>query len=260
MKTKLMRFFAEPDDNGGGSATDVLNAPSLGGETEPTTTETTPAAAPAFDAAAMASAFAGALKESGYVPPQPQQQKVLTPEEAKKLLNVWEPDDAFVQEFGNLDTQKAAFGKMRDFFIKQADTITQLRMQEFQQQMESRYAPVQQYVTEQQAVSRETRFNTSFPDLAKPELKPLLGSVIQGLAAQGALDPKDEGKTFKTIASAMEKVIQTQNPNFKLSPAGTTPTAKTNGNALRPTTGGSGGGGGGKSVDTSGKPRALSLL
>lgn len=245
--------------------TSVIDPPDLEGapapEPEP---EVEPIVAPTgFDPAAMATAFASALKEAGVGPQQHQQeQKQLSPEEAKKLLNVWDPDDAFIQKFGNLDTQKAAIAEMRDFFIKQADTVTQLRMQEFQQQMQQQFAPVQQFVSEQQAAARETKFNGTYPELAKSELTPLRDAVINGLATSGALKGKTDADAFKAIAGAMEAVIKQANPTFKLS-AGSIPATKTkttNGNALKPTTGGSGGGGGGKAVDTSGKPRALAFL
>ena len=105
-----------------------------------TTTETptqadvspTPAPTPAggFDAKELAKQFGEQLK--GILPaqqaaaPRPE----LTPEQAKKLLNVWEPDDNFLQEFSNLETQKVAFAKMRDGMTKQMLTIVQSLMGE----------------------------------------------------------------------------------------------------------------------------------
>jgi len=261
MKKRFLQFFDEGDEGGASPAAALLDTPTLDkpeGNVEPEP-KLEPKAA--FDYKALAAANAEAFKAAGFAPaaPKVEPQKQLTPEEAKKLLNVWEPDDAFLQEFGNLETQKAAIAKMRDNFIRQADTVAQLRMQEMQQQLEVRYAPLQNYVTEQEAVARETRFNTQFPDLAKPELRPLLTSIVQGLAAQGALDPKDETKTFKTIATAVEAVIKQTNPNFKLSPASAGGKPNNNGNALRATTSGSGGGGGGK-APASDKPLGVRLL
>lgn len=248
--------------------------PSLEPEVEPEPTdptpevepETTPTAPPATDPAALATAFAEGLKQAGFVPQAKAEQTPppLTPEEAKKLLNVMEIDDKFVEEFDNLDTRKAKLEAFRDGVIRQADTVTQLRLQQFQQQIESRYAPVEQYVSTQEATARETRFNTTYPDLAKPELIPLRDTIINGLASQGALRGKSEKEIFTLIASSAEAVIKQANPAFKLSPAGSSPAGKptkTNPNAIRPTTGGAGGGGGGKAVvaDT-GKAKVLQFL
>lgn len=257
MKDWYKRIMLAEDDGGGGSAVDLLDEPKDAAAVpdEPVGSP----AAPAFDPAALAGAFAQSLKDAGIGAPQPAVEKPLTPEEAKKLLNVWEPDDTFMAKFGNLETQKAALGEMRDAIVRQMDTIAQLRLAEQAKLYEDRLTPIQQYYVEQQAVAREGRFNKAYPDFAKPELKPLLTSVVQGLIAQKALDPKDEGKTFKTIGDAMLAVIKQANPDYKMSSGG--PQGKRSGSALPATTSGAGGGGGsGKAANTSGKPLAIQLL
>jgi hypothetical protein len=260
-------FLAPPDEGGGSGALDLLDAPMLDVEKEEPKEVTNPTKeepkAPAFDPKAMAAAFADGLKTAGFSAPVAQQAPAMTAEEAKKLLNVWDPSDEFVTKFGNIDTQKAAIAEMRDGIIKQMDTIAQLRMQEMAQQYEGRLEPLQQYVSSQEATARESRFHTTFPDLAKPELQPLINTVIQGLAQSKQLDPSDEKKTFQTIATAVESVIAQAQPGFKLTPGGSTPTGQkpNNSNALSATTSGSGGGGGGKgSADVSGKPKAMQFL
>ena len=244
---------------------------------EPEPTDPTPEPEPepvavpvANDPAALATAFAEGLKQAGFVPPAASvkpEEKPLTPEDAKKLLNVMEIDDKFLEEFDNLDTRKAKLEAFRDGVIRQADTITQLRLNEFQKVIESRYAPVEQFVSTKEAEAREARFNTQFPDLAKPELVPLRDTIINGLAAQGVLKGKNEKEIFGLIAQSAEAVIKQANPDFKLSPAGSSPAgskpaSKTNPNALRATTSGAGGGGGGSKTDVSNpsKSKLVSLL
>lgn len=212
-----------------------------------TTTESQSQSAP-FDAAALSAALgpgiADAIKNA--LPRQQQEPKQLSPEEIKKQLNVWDPDDTFVQEFGNLETQKAAWAKHRDALIRQADTITQIRLaamrEEMEKMYEEKYGPVLQQFTKQQEREVESRFNTTYPDLAKKEYAPLLTGVAQQLKASGKKYTKEE-EFFTDLAKGAEAVIKTVAPNFTLSQGSKTTTGSTR-NAIPVTTGGGGGGGG----------------
>lgn len=262
MKTKYnpMMFLAE-DDGGGGGGTDVLDPPQLTPEPEPDPTPDPTPAPPVFDQAAFASAIAEGIRQ-GTPAPQQRQEKPLTPEEAKKLLNVWEPDDEFARRLMNVETQKAALAEMRDGLIKHADTINQLRLQEQRQQWEQEVAPLRQYVTTQEAAARESRFDAMFKELAAPAIKPIVNATIGALAQQGLLKGKSESDAFKLIATTVEAFAKQTNPNFKLTPSGSSPSGKqqTNGNALRPQSSGSGGGGaGGGDGNAGGKGNALAL-
>lgn len=258
-----MKFLAPPDDAGGGSpVADLLDA---GPEPEVVApvAEPAPAPAPTIDAVSFAKEFATHI--AGVLPKAPAEPvaKPLTPEEAKKLLNVWEPDDAFVTEFGNMDTQKAAFAKMRDAFIRQSDTITQVRLQEQQRAMEAKYEPVLQYMRQQEESAREARFGTAFPEVAKPELRPLIAAVAADLSRQGKTFA-DESSLFKALASGVEAVIKVNNPEFKLTAASAAQPKKSgsNPNAIPVTTPGSGGGGGNapKGAASGKGNRALAIL
>lgn len=251
------------DENEETEVTDLLLPEKEQTETEATEITETKLKAPVIDYVALAAANAEAFKAAGIGALPKAEPKQLTAEEAKKLLNVWEPDDEFVAKFGNLDTQKAAIAQIRDAIVKQADTITQMRLAEMQEALEAKYGPIVQHVTEQQAATREAKFNTIYQDLAKPELVPLRDSIMHGLAGQGAFKGKSETDIFKLTADAMVAVIKQANPNFKLSPGGSTPTVKstkpTIGSGLRPTTSGAGGGGGGSSSGD-GRPLGVQLL
>ena len=263
-------FFEEADDLGGGSddgisATDLLGEPQVEPKSEP---KPAPAVTNLVDADALASKFGDALgkhfpKSSDQATAQPKQ---LTPEEAKKLLNVWEPDDAFLQEFDNIDSKKVAIAKMRDYFIKQADTLSQVRMQNMQEQMqkqfEDKYGPIAKHYEVESARGRQTRFETKYPDLAKPELSPLLQAVATGLQAQGKSFDSEES-LFDELAKGVEAVIKVNNPEFKLT-ATQVAAIKQQPNKIPVTTPGSGGAagaGGGKGATTGGKtPLALKFL
>lgn len=205
--------------------------------------------------------FAAALKAAGLnQAPAKVEQRQYTAEEAKKLLNVWEPDDAFVQKFGNLETQKSAIAEMRDNFIKQAVTIQQMLLAEQQEKFQAQYAPIQQHIQQQEATAREGRFNTMFPAIAKPEFRPLTTAVIEGLAREGRLQNLDETAAFKLVGSTLEALVKQTNPTFSLSAA---PAAgkQNNSNALRASSSGSGGGGGGGGqAAASSKSKVVALL
>lgn len=267
MKIKKPMWFFEDEPVAGSSPLDNLDVPELGedgkivveGAPEPE-----PAAAgdvtkvdpepepepkpPTIDYAALAAANAEAFKAAGLVPPPVAkvEEKPLTPEEAKKALNVWEPTKEWLERYDNLETRAAAIAEQRDGMIKQSDTIVQLRMQQMQEQFNSIIQPIAQYVSAQEASTREAAFDAKYPDLAKTEMKPLRDIVIGQLVQTKAFENKTQDQIFDLIAKGTETFAKAVNPAFKLTPAGSTPTgkAKTNPNALKPATAGSGGGGG----------------
>lgn len=272
MKKKFMWFFA-PEGDGDSTLSGInLDEPTLteegdavpspeGGDPTPD-----PEPKPGFDADAMAKAFATSLKDAGFAPAAPviQPAKPMDPAEAKKLLNVWEPTKEWQVRYDNLETREAALGEMRDGLVKQSDTITQYRLNQLQQSMEAQYAPVRQLLEQQQAEKVEQQFNGTYPELAKPEMKPLVAQVIASLTQAKSFKPGDLTGNFKLVADSVQAVIRsvTGNADFKITPKGSTPTGQTrNNNALRPTTSGSGGGSGGKPpAATTGKSKVVGLL
>lgn len=234
----------QDDDSGGGPAA-VGFMPPVGVEPDPTdgadvdeqSSTTDPEAGAAstptpttanVDLNALTAKFGDVIGEHLKTLAPKKEEPQLTPEEARKLLNVWEPDDAFLQEFGNVETQKAAFAKLRDALIRQADTIAQARMRELVQQLDVKWSPVQQMIQEQQAQQREARFAQKYPQLADAKLKPLILAVADQLRAAGKTYT-DEESMFTDIAAGAASVIQATNPAFKLSAA--------TGGAAKPTTG-----------------------
>lgn len=265
-----MFFLEGEDDNTSVLAGQDLDAPVLtedGEKVEPAIEEEVkeePTTPPAFDPAALSTAFAEGLVKAGFKPQaEPATiEKPLTPEEAKKLLNVWEPTSEWQVKYDNLETRADAIREMRDGQIKQADTISQLRMQQMRTELMNEFAPMRQAQAEQEAKQVEQRFDEQYPQLAKPELKGLIGTVIGTLKSSGVLKPRDEAHNFKAVATAVEQIIRVGTPTFKLTPKGSTPSGQTrnNANALRPTTAGAAGGGGGKVAPAKTGNKVLDLL
>jgi hypothetical protein len=219
---------------------------------------------PMVDAGELAERFGNVIGQHFKAPP-----KEITVEEAKKLLNVWEPTKEWLARYDNLETRDQAIAEQRDGLIRQADTIMRYRMNEMQQAMEQRYGPVIGYMQQQEAQQGEHRFAQTFPQLNHQSLRPLLFSVAQSLLASGTRF-NDERQLFTAIARGVESVIKVSNPQFSLEsngangqgaavPAGTRRTGHTPG-AIPVTTPGSGGGGGGQKGTGPPKPRGLAIF
>lgn len=146
---------------------------------------------------------------------QPQAQPQMSVEEAKRLLNVWEPTQEWLGKYDNLESRIPALVDMRDGFIRQADTIAQYRMNEMMNRMQQTYAPVVHYMQTQEAKAGEWRFKENFPELAHENMRPLLYAVSQNLLAQG-IPFRSERELFSAIATGVEAVIKVNNPEFRL--------------------------------------------
>lgn len=257
-----MQFFDVPDDTGGASEPSQSATSILEGSPEPAVQNPEPApAAPAFDAKALATEFGSVLRDTLGQQKQAEPAKPpMTPEEAKKLLNFFEIDDDFMKDFGDLEKQKPTLEKFRDGVVKHLDTVMQMRMQEMRQAIEAQYNPVVTEFQAQQQLAAETRFNTKYTELAKPELKPLLQAVSGSLVQQGKKF-SSESEAFEALAKGVEAVIQQTNPQFKLasvSADGQQNKQKSSSSIPVTTPGGGGGGGGGG--NSSGLKGALGIL
>jgi hypothetical protein len=190
----------------------------------------------------------------------------MTVQEAKKLLNVWEPTPEWEARYDNIETRAQAIAEQRDGLIRQADTIMRYRMNEMQQAMEQRYAPMLEYMQRQEAQAGEYRFAQHYPQLNHEGMRPLLFSVAQSLLANGTRF-RNEKELFDTIARGVESVIKVSNPQFSLgnggpAGAGQPPTGKVTGHApgrIPVTTPGGGGSGVPKATGPP-KPRGMAIF
>jgi hypothetical protein len=218
---------------------------------------------PTVDARQLANEF-GQVIGQHFQPPQ----REITVEEAKRLLNVWEPTPEWLAKYDNLETRGQAIAEHRDGLIRQADTIMQYRMREMQNAMEQRYAPVVAYMHQMEARAGEHRFSQNYPQLDNPALRPLLYSVAQSMLASG-MNFRSEEEMFNALARGVESVIKVNNPAFSLEagngangggggrPVGGAPQRPVG--ALPVTTPGSGGGSGNRAPATA-KPRGLAIF
>jgi hypothetical protein len=252
-------MLAEDDGgSGGGAGQAVFDAPEPSHDTgesgeggEPQAPQQAQYQPPTVDARHLAHEFGNVLGQH-FKPPQ----KEITVEEAKRMLNVWEPSPEWIAKYDNIETRNQALAEQRDGVIRQADTIMQYRMREMMQQMEQRYSPVVEYMQQNEARAGEYRFAQSYPALASPSLRPVLFAVSQSLLQQG-VQFRSEAEMFSTIAKGVESVVKVNQPDFKLG-NGAQPTRRAGG--IPVTTPGAGGGsdsGGGTSGAR--KPRGLAI-
>ena len=267
-----MMFLEGEDFGGGGGEGDesrgqaVFDEPQGGAEQAPERAQEPsgqPAGAPApvVDARALASEF-GQVIGQHFQPPQ----REMTAEEAKRLLNVWEPSKEWLAKYDNLESREQALAELRDGLIRQSDTITQYRLREMMGQMQQAYGPVVQYMQQMEAKSGEARFKEAYPELGVDGVRPLLFAVSQNLLAQG-VPFRNEAELFAAIAGGVEAVIKVSNPEFKLNGGngGVAPNVRRKSGppvaagGIPVTTPGSGGGGGMKGPAPA-KPRGLAIF
>lgn len=217
-----------------------------------------------FDASKFAKEFGDTLSSTlKPILERTQPEKEMSQEEARKLLNYWDPDENWYKSFDNLETRNEAIGQMRDALVKQADTLAQFRMREMIDALREEIMPGLKTVSETANAQREERFNTQFPQLAKPELKPLIKSIAQDFV-DNKKTFKSEGELFKALANGVEAVFKVSNPDFKLETTnngGDQQSADRGGRQLPVTTPGGGGGTGRRESTTkTDKPRGLAIF
>ena len=142
----------------------------------------------------------------------------MSPEEARKVLNIWEPDEQWYARYDNLETRTDAVNEMRDGLVKQADTLAQFRMQEMIDQLRSEVMPHLQQSAQQANQQREERLRSTYPQLGDPAMQPLIKAIAQDFVDNGKTF-KTESELFKALASGVEAVLKVNNPEFKLETA-----------------------------------------
>lgn len=260
----LKRYYEEADDTGGGgrgiAAFAEDDKPAEGVVEDPTTTVQPPATT--VDAKALAESFGNVLAER--FKPEPVKDKgleELSPEEAKKLLNVWEPTKEWLARYDNIETRDAAIAEQRDGLIRQSDTIAQYRLREATAKLEKEYGPLREYVAQSRERETNERFNKRYAVFSDPALGDLRTTVASGLQKQNKTY-QTEDALFDDIAKGMEAVIKVNNPDFKLPSAGSSPAEKPKGqsnNGIPVTTPGAGGGTAAKGTATPTK-RGLAIF
>lgn len=264
MKTYTKPWFLADPDEAPGSVADMLvgeDAPddTPAGDTPDDAPDETPkGGAPAFDVDKLVSGLSSGII-AGLTPALTPKEtpKQLSPEEAKKLMKVWEANDDFLTKFGNIESQKDALHMLRDGLIGQADMATQVRLHQMKQELMEQFGPVLQFMQRHETEQRTARMVKAHPELGDENISSIRDAVIQSLVNEGKTFD-NESAAFAEVAKRVGIVIKKLNPGYK--PATTT---KPSGSIPVTTSGGRGGGvrttpeGGGR---TKSKGFALSVL
>ncbi len=265
---KWLQVFLEPDDGSqtvGGASAGASRFPAVGGDESASSeaanseiveeVKETPTPPPAIDYEKLAQTFGGEIAK---VMPKPQvmAQPELSQEEMEKALNKWKPTKEWTAKYGNIETQAEAIQEMVDGVTKHADTIAQARLMQQQKQWEERMTPLIEQQKIAEAEKTQQAFESAYPDLAKPELAPIVGSVVQSFQASGHKF-KSRKEFIDAVANGVDGVFKAHNPDYK--PTRTkVPVAN---NSLPVTSpGAGGGGGGGKDTAPTGLPRAVKFF
>lgn len=264
IKRNWINKFLDPDEGGGfgGESGGEMDSQ----EGSPQSSQQTQSAT--LDPKAFAQEFGSVIAEQFKQQQKPAGPKTYTPEEiaeARKSLKFWEPDDQFITEFGNLETQKGAFTKLRDGLMNQFVEIQRAMLAQQEEKWNSKFQPVQSLIEQRHQAEQISRFETQFPALANPKLADFREAVGQKLMASGAFNGKSEAEAFSILANAMAESIKAVSPDFSLGePAAPASRSARSSNAITPQSHGSGGGGSGGSAnggDSGPKlPKAASLF
>ncbi len=168
----------------------------------------------------IAEAVAAGMKNAAPAPQQPQ----MSPEEVRKHMNVWEPDDDFAGNFataitpneeGKIDAAgiKGVFKAMHANMMKQQETFARALVQQQTDQQQTAFAPVNDYVQTQQRQQLTNNFVEKYPTLKAYEK--LIPMAAQQLQASGGNFSTPE-QLFPALSSAMEQMVKQFVPTFSL--------------------------------------------
>jgi hypothetical protein len=153
------------------------------------------------------------LREAGMqqqpVTTKPAAEPELSPEDYKKLFNVWEPDTETLKTFGLADNPAGveAFTKLRDGLIRQATTMAEARIKHFVDELrESELAPMRAFVEEQRAIALHNEFYGKYDDLK--DYEPLVDAVSAKLLSKGTKFKSKEDVFEQTATEARNLIKQ----------------------------------------------------
>lgn len=207
-----MRMFEE--DDGGENITGGSGEGETQTEIKPSTVQLDPSV---FDK--FGEVIAKQFKQQDDSRQKEQAPRPPTPEEraaARKQFGMFDADDAFVQKFGNIETQKQAIQEMVDRIYESQGNITAAMLAKQDQAWQDRFQPVHQMLTKREEDERVSRFHSRYPQLADPEMQAAISGVGQQLAKQGAFNGLPEAKAFEVLAKGVESLAKKYNPQFTL--------------------------------------------
>lgn len=271
----ITRFYAAPDDKAGAIEDMMGEEPDLDPqsgeivedpievevpEVDPAKSDA-PVVVPSFTPEALAAAFKAAGIGAAQPPVQATAQPKLTAEEVKKQLKYWEPTKDWVTKFDNLETRDAALAEMVQGQSEHAYTLARAQAEEMKRELMTQFEPVLTAHQQAQDEKMWNKFGTKYPALSKPELRPVLASVLSAISASG-YRPTGEDDIFDKLAQGALPVIQQFNPQFTLTAKAAVATQQNNGRGktIPTTTPGGGGANGGTSGGTPSRTSAIKSL
>ncbi len=175
---------------------------------------------------------------------QPERQ--MTQAEIETLLNVWKPDVSFLKKLGFAEPtaeQLTAVHEMRDNLIKQANTMSEARVQQLLGEYKGQLDELHTYVSEQKAQQTESSFYAANPELKKYEV--VVSQVSQKLEESGFKAPTQK-QVFEEIVKNTQAVLKEMGIVVEKGKGGGSGSgsAGRGGNRMSQLTGGGQGGGG----------------
>ena len=184
---------------------ETSQTPEIETETEPSTTEAPKSKSTGLSEDDITRILSKAMPSVQQAPTtEPAQQ--YTPVEVKKLLNVFEPDDAFMERLSNPSSAKEAVQEMLAGQARHFNTVLQLERQAMLDQVNRDYSPVKQQLQQQAAAKAEVEFYNEFKDLKGRE--ELTTTVMQALHARGAFQGQGATKIKQLIAGETRTILK----------------------------------------------------
>jgi hypothetical protein len=160
--------------------------------------------------------FLAGIKE---LAPKPQQRQ-LSPDELNKLLNVWNPDEKFINAFFNPEAtpqdRLQMFTALRDGLIAQALTGMRHMLDHHQAQFEPRFSAFEGFVQDRRREEMRNEFLKLYPGLNK--YQKLMGFISSQVEQTGYQAP-DVETGYKYLADEATKFIK-ENIDPEFDPAG----------------------------------------
>jgi len=151
-------------------------------------------------------------------PKQPERQ--YTQAEIEQMLNVWKPDASFLKKLGFAEPtaeQLAAVHELRDNLIKQANTMSEARVQQLLAERDKRIEEISGYVSEQRAEASVRAFYSKYGELEP--YSEIVEAVSTKLESTGFKAPT-QAKVFEEIANQTNEVLKRMNIKVEKKVAG----------------------------------------
>ena len=155
------------------------------------------------------------------MPEQAPQEPSMTEQELASHLQVWEPDEQYVEAFRTAITDEdatsndrmRAFEMMRDGMVNQATRGAELMIEDKFNELRNQVSPATEYAYKAQADAMWTEFTGRYEQLK--DHKDLVDMVSSNLASSG-YRPSSKDELYGKVAEAAEGMIKRFDHSFNL--------------------------------------------